>query len=157
MPAASDPTASRRVDFYVLDSREPRERLRLACRLCEKAFAAGQRVLVWVADAAALASVDELLWTFADRSFVPHEPYQHDSQWQDSAVLLSCEAQPAQAVEVLLNLTDTVPRCADQAQRIIEVIDAEPERRASARQRFRDYRERGLNPQTHHIAADETG
>ncbi len=39
-------------------------RCKLACRLAEKAYLAGERVLVWLDDAAAqLGSFDELLWT----------------------------------------------------------------------------------------------
>jgi len=36
-----------------------------------------------------LSTFDDLLWTFADRSFVPHEPYREAAQWQEVPVLLS--------------------------------------------------------------------
>lgn len=148
--------ATQRVDFYVLPGDEASERARLACRLAEKAYLAGQRMFVWLQDPAQLASFDELLWSFSDRSFVPHEPYSDARQWQDSAVLLSCQALPAQRYDVLLNLGgEAPPAAAAQAARIIELIDAEPARRQAGRERFRRYRELGLNPQTHHIAADE--
>ena len=82
------------MDFYVLPGSEARARLKFACRIAEKAYLAGQRVFVWLEDAAELRSFDELLWTFADRSFVPHEIYGDARQWQDTPVLLGWETQP---------------------------------------------------------------
>src|SRR5579862_6374116 len=110
MPTPSETTASS-VDFYVLASTDSTERLRLACRLAEKAYLSCPRVLVWSDDAAELASFDDLLWTFADRSFVPHEPYLRAEQWQEVPVLLSGPTQepPASSFEVLVNLGRTVP------------------------------------------------
>ena len=39
-----------RVDFYVTESTAPRDRLRTACRVVEKAYLAGNTVLVWHTD-----------------------------------------------------------------------------------------------------------
>jgi DNA polymerase-3 subunit chi len=150
------PAAAPRVDFYVLAGSEARTRLKLACRIAEKAYLADQRVFVWLNDAAELQSFDELLWTFADRSFVPHEIYSDAEQWQHTPVLLGCEAQPQQPFDVLLNLGTEVPAAAARAGRIAEIVDAEEPRRRAGRNRFRHYRELGLAPETHNIAAEET-
>jgi len=150
------PAAAPRVDFYVLAGSEARTRLKLACRIAEKAYLADQRVFVWLDDPAELRSFDDLLWTFADRSFVPHEIYSDPQQWQDTPVLLGCEAQPQQPFDVLLNLGSEVPAAAARAGRIAEIVDAEEPRRRAGRNRFRHYRELGLAPETHNIAAEET-
>ena len=158
--AGPEGAVTQHVDFYVLDSAEPRARLLLGCRLVEKAYLAGQRVFVWLEDAAALADFDELLWTFSDRSFVPHEGAgaQEPPQWQQCPVQLGCQSAPASGYDLLLNLGGEAPAASlEQAPRIIEILDAEPARRQAARERYRRYRERGVNPQTHHIAADESG
>lgn len=149
------PTAPR-VEFYVLPGSEARSRLKFACRIAEKAYLSEQRVFVWLDDAAELQSFDELLWTFADRSFVPHELYRDPQQWQDTPVLLGCEAQPQQPFDVLVNLGSQVPAAAAHAGRIAEIVDAEEPRRRAGRVRFRHYRELGLAPETHTIAAEET-
>ncbi|HTW74296.1 MAG TPA: DNA polymerase III subunit chi [Steroidobacteraceae bacterium] len=146
---------AQRVDFYVLAEQDERARLRLACRLAEKAYLAGQRVFVRVQDATELAGFDELLWSFADRSFVPHEAYLDARQWQDSAVLLGCRDAPDADYDVLLNLAEDAPAQPARAARIIEIVDADDARRLAGRARFRTYRDRGLNPQTHHIAAGQ--
>jgi DNA polymerase-3 subunit chi len=149
------PAGSQRVDFYVLPGSDSRARLKLACRLAEKAYLAQQRVLVWAQNAEELASLDELLWTFTDRSFVPHEHYEDPQQWRETAVLLACPPQPAMASDVLLNLASVVPEAAAQATRILEIIDSEPARLQAGRERFRLYRDRGLSPQTHRLSTDE--
>jgi DNA polymerase-3 subunit chi len=152
VPAAATP----RVDFYVLPGTEARARLKFACRIAEKAYLADQRVFVWLEDAAEMQSFDELLWTFADRSFVPHEIYSDAQQWLHTPVLLGCGAQPQQPFDVLLNLGSEVPAAASHAGRIAEIVDAEEPRRRAGRDRFRHYRDRGLAPETHNIATEET-
>jgi DNA polymerase III subunit chi len=150
------PPAAARVDFYVLPGSDARARLKFACRIAEKAYLADQRVFVWLEDAAELQSFDDLLWTFADRSFVPHEIYADARQWQDTPVLLGWQTQPQQAFDMLLNLGSEVPAAAAHAARIAEIVDAEEPRRRAGRQRFRQYRESGLAPETHTIAAIDT-
>jgi DNA polymerase-3 subunit chi len=143
------------VDFYVLPGSEPRARLKFACRIAEQAFLDNLRVFVWLDDATELRSFDELLWTFADRSFVPHEIYSDAAQWQDTPVLLGCEAQPQLGFDLLLNLGSEVPAAATGAARIAEIVDAQEPQRRAGRNRFRHYRDLGLAPETHNIAAEE--
>lgn len=144
-------TPVERADFYVLEGSDARERLRFACRVVDKAFAAEQRVLVWLDDAAALQAFDDLLWTFAQDSFIPHEPLGPDSIWEDSPVLLSCGAAPPAGVDILINLSGAVPPTAAGATRVIEIIDADPARRQAGRARFKQYRALGVEPATHNI------
>ena len=150
------PSASQRVDFYVLSGTEERPRLKVACRIAERAYLAGERVFVWLEGAHTLERFDELLWTFADRSFVPHEIFQNEAQWQDTPVLVSCDGQPQQPYGVLINLGSTVPASAAHAASIAEVIDAQEDRRQAGRARFRQYRDRGIAPATHNLAAEDS-
>ena len=140
---------AQQVDFYVLGEASDAARLRLACRLVEQAYLAGQRVLAWTDDRAARDGFDALLWTFGDGAFVPHEPLAPDC---DAPVQLAdAPGLPATAgrFDVLLNLRDTPVPGDINVPRIIEVLDGDAQRRQSGRERFRAYRERGLAP-THH-------
>ena len=150
MPAASAP----KVDFYVLAGSESRARLKFACRLAEQAYLEQQRVFVWLDDAADLQSFDELLWTFADRSFVPHEVFSDAAQWHETPVLLGWQLQPQQPYDLLLNLGSKVPAAAAHAARIAEIVDAEEPRRRAGRDRFRHYRDQGVAPDTHTVTAE---
>lgn len=142
-----------RVDFYILEGQDERERLRFACRVIDKAFQAEHRVLVWCHDEAQLQAIDELLWSFAQDSFIPHEPAGPGADWEETPVLLSCGVAAPSAPDVLVNLADTVPEAAAGCERILEIIDAEPGRRQSGRARFKQYRDRGIEPATHNISA----
>ena len=140
---------AQQVDFYVLGEASDAARLRLACRLVEQAYLAGERVLAWTGDRTARDGFDALLWTFGDRAFVPHEPLAADCeapvQLVDEPVLPAIAGR----FDVLLNLREA-PVPGDVAvPRILEVLDGDAQRRQSGRERFRAYRDRGLAP-THH-------
>jgi len=138
-----------RADFYVLEGSDARARWKFACQEIEKAFLADARVLVWFDDEAEVAQFDDLLWTFADRSFVPHEPAGPQSDWEQSPVLLSASLLPEPAPQVIVNLSRTLPPGIAAAERVVEIIDADAARRLAGRERFRQYRALGLEPATH--------
>ena len=66
-------TSELRVDFYILEEASGKARLSLACKLAEKAYLAAQSVLIWHTDLDEIRTLDEMLWTFRDGSFVPHD------------------------------------------------------------------------------------
>jgi DNA polymerase-3 subunit chi len=148
-----------RIDFYVLAAASDEARWRLACRLVERAYAAGERVLAWTESAADLERFDTLLWTFGDGSFVPHERLDAAAaDTGDAPVLLSdAGALPAaaQRCTVLVNLRSMAAPELPASLRLIEVIDGDATRRQQGRDRFRAYRERGLAP-THHSLDNES-
>jgi DNA polymerase III subunit chi len=141
------------VTFYVIEDSSSGARLQLACRLTEKAYRAGQAVLVWHSDARELAQLDELLWTFGDdRNFLPHELLgTAGSTAPEAPVLLSAASVPEGPLGILLNLASEVPPCAERAARVLEIIDGDAERRAAGRARFKAYRERGWQPVSHQL------
>ena len=142
-----------RADFYVLEGSDSRQRWRFACLEIEKAFLAEERVLVWLDNEAEVASFDDLLWTFADRSFIPHEAIGPDSDWEETPVLLSAARQPPTAAQVIVNLAATTPPGLEGATRIVEIIDADAARRQAGRERFKQYRALGIEPATHKSGA----
>jgi DNA polymerase-3 subunit chi len=146
-------TDGTRVDFYVTESTAPRDRLRTACRVVEKAYLAGHTVLVWHTDVEELREFDELLWTFGDGSFVPHEAI--TASWFATApVLLTSSPTPSSSFDVLVNLAPDVPACVSAAGRVAEFIDGDAERRQAGRARFRAYKDRGWTPTTHNLRSD---
>ena len=144
------------VEFYLLPGTDERARFKLACRLTERAYLAGQRVFVAFTDPAQMQTFDEMLWTFADRSFVPHDAYREESQWQETPVLLGCVTQPQQSFDLLVNLSEEIPPAYPLARCVTEIIDGDEPRRRAGRQRYRRYREQGLTPKTHNIPAEQS-
>ena len=83
------------VDFYHL-ARSPIERVLPS--ICERVVAGGERLLI-VARDDLLASLDELLWTYAPTSFLPHGRSEAERQ----PILLSPEtAAPNGATNIAL-------------------------------------------------------
>ncbi len=147
------------IRFYTLKAQGGTARLRHACQLAEQAFLAGERVLVWLDDAAQLQQFDQLLWTFGDGAFVPHErlaanpdsgevPVQmHDGETLEARILDA-------GFGTLLNLHTAPAAEALRFDRVIEVIDADPATRDAGRARFRFYREAGASPEHVEVTAN---
>jgi DNA polymerase-3 subunit chi len=64
-----------RIDFYVLPDHQEKGRSLLACRLADKAYSLGHTVYLFASSEARAAALDDLLWTFRQDSFIPHERY----------------------------------------------------------------------------------
>ena len=136
------------VDFYIVSSSEERRRLETVCRLADKARRLGHRVFIHTESGAQASEVDQLLWTFREDSFVPHA-LAVDSDHEADPILIGNGAEPEGQVDVLINLTRDVPLCAERCERIAEVVGGAESSRAAGRQRFRSYRERGHELNSH--------
>jgi DNA polymerase III subunit chi len=152
--AADAQTQGTQVDFYVLESAAPAARLGLACRLAEKAYLGGLSTVVWVSDTREQQALDELLWTFMDGSFVPHDLPATDGSWPDSPVVLSAGIAPGGHVDVLINLTAQLPACLGMTRRVAEIVDGDDARRRAGRVRFKAYRDLGMQPATHNLRSE---
>jgi len=144
-----------RVDFYILDEASATARLKLACRLAEKAYLAQQSALVWHTDPHELQAFDEMLWTFMEGSFVPHDLLSPNASANEAPVMLSAGTPPTASFDVVINLSPEIPPCLSQAQRIAEIVDGDDSRRRAGRTRFKAYRELGVQPASHNIRADQ--
>jgi DNA polymerase III subunit chi len=141
-----------RVDFYVLHSTVAKQRWIFACRLTEKAYLKNLRVLILSESAADAKAVDELLWTFSDRSFVPHQLCQDEQSIEtDTPVRVTSALEGAGAADLLVNLSDRLPAGWERFARIAEIVDADPERRRLGRERFKSYRELKVALETHQL------
>jgi DNA polymerase III subunit chi len=143
-----------RVDFYVLKSATARQRWSFACRLTEKAYLKDLKIVIVSDTLADAQALDELLWTFNDRSFIPHKVCL-DEQSVDSATAVHLTVETTiSAADLLVNLAQRLPPQFERYSRIAEIIDADEERRRLGRERFKAYRDLKLPLETHQI--DET-
>ena len=139
------------VDFYILPGPSGENRLHFACRLTEKAYGQGRRVYLNTDSEGETQHLDRLLWTFRDRSFVPHGALgQADASL--TPVLLGCRRDPEGEDDVLINLTTEVPSFFSRFGRLAEIVDSDPERRRAGRERYRFYRDRGYPLNLHELA-----
>lgn len=143
-----------KVDFYVSKDNAPQFALRTACRIAEKAFTAGHRIHIHMQDESECEKLDAMLWTFRDRSFIPHEI--SPVPIEDCPVTISAEKSPDMTSghsDMLLNTSLELPENFKQFQRIAEIIDSKPESIHAGRERYRFYRENGLDPQHHEVSS----
>ena len=152
-PASSTAEQTLRVDFYVIEGTGNAARLRVACRLAEKAYLASQRALIWHTDRAELEMLDELLWTFADGSFVPHD-WLTPNAAAEAPVLLSAASPPVEPFDFVVNLAAERPPFLQLTRRVAEIVDGDEERRRAGRARFKAYRELGAEPVTHTLRGE---
>jgi DNA polymerase-3 subunit chi len=143
-----------RVDFYVLKTSTAKERWTFACRLTEKAYLRDLKVVLVSETADDARVIDELLWTFNERSFVPHDILRDQPSFDASTpVRLTSDLDAVEAADLLVNLSGSLPARLERFSRIAEIIDADDERRRLGRERFKAYRELKLPVETHQLEA----
>jgi len=144
--------AGPRITFYIVPDGDERTRRSYACRLVEKAYLQDHQVVVRLGSGEDLADFDELLWRFSDRSFVPHE-VAGGGATAAAPVLLTAGDDPSGTADVLVNLADDAPPWFSRYARVVELVGGEDTSRQAGRERFRFYREQGLEPETHNLGA----
>lgn len=137
------------VDFYILANAAAGNRKVVACRLADKAYRGGHRVYVHTNSEDEAGELDELLWTFQAGSFVPHARYPVEQA--PPPVLIGHLEEPAVEPDVLINLSDALPRFFARFARVLEIVAPGDGPREQARERFRFYRERGYPLATHEL------
>ncbi len=131
--------------FYVLQSTEQSVET-LACRLCRRvAITAKQPLFVRFSRQQDLEQFDQWLWSFEPDSFVPHA-----IDDLHAPICLGLLTPPTGFSGCCLNLADDAVDIS-AFERVLEIIGTDEHAKLRGRQRFRDYRQAGSSPQTHHI------
>ena len=137
-----------RVDFYLLSNAEPSAFGLFACRLIEKAYQRGHRIYIHCKNQADAEQLDELLWTYRDDSFVPHN-LQGEGPEPPPPVQIGFDKEPRGYSDILINMADPVPLFFTRFKRVIELVAADEEAKALSRIHYRDYRTKGCDLHTH--------
>jgi DNA polymerase-3 subunit chi len=139
-----------RVDFYLLKSDQQDARWLLACRLLEKAYAQGHRVFVLCSNKQDAEFLDELLWTFKEDSFIPHNLL-GEGPTTPPPIQIAYESQSRGFNDILLNLSATVPDFYPKFKRVIEIVSNLEADKEISRAHYRDYKAKGCMLHTHQI------
>ena len=141
-----------KVDFYVMENMGRMQALRELCLLLETPYDAGQSVYIHTAGKDDAEQLDKLLWTYRDDSFLAHQIKEPGSD-NTAPILIGMDDTPSQTPSkiesVLVNLTTQIPAFYKQFGRVIEIVFGDPAGQQSARDRFRQYREKGCELNTH--------
>ncbi len=137
------------VDFYIL-KQSSGDKLKLTCRLVEKAWKSGHRVCINTDSVQQANQLDELLWTFSEQSFVPHDLADAENAGL-SPVTIFTDLQDTDEHDVLINLGQEIPKCFSQFDRLLEPLDQQPDNLDNGRKRYRYYRDCGYEINNHEI------
>ncbi|NIL93385.1 MAG: DNA polymerase III subunit chi [Woeseiaceae bacterium] len=140
-----------RIDFYILNQAGQHSRQTFACRLAEKVYRLDQRVHIHTRSRDDADRLDELLWTFRDGSFVPHERLSHSSARSESPVTIGCDDEPVEPCDLLINLCDEIPPFAESFPRVAELVTSDEDCKQMSRRRFAAYRDKGHTLETHNV------
>ncbi|MHB8764666.1 MAG: DNA polymerase III subunit chi [Deferrisomatales bacterium] len=135
-----------RVEFYELKGTGWEAGL---CERVEALAAEGGRVYLWAAAEADARRLDDLLWTFRDDSFVPHDLWEGGAAL-DSPVAVGWARGNPNAADCLVLARDAHPDDLRGFSRAVDFAPVDdPGRIEAARARFRAYRAAGLQVAFH--------
>lgn len=140
-----------KVDFYLLAQAGQDVRETMACKLIEKIYQLNHKVYIHTDSEQDAARIDSLLWTMKPGNFIPHEIASNKNNPQTPILIgHSDNAPPIQ--DVLVNLTHAVPLFFSQFERVAEFVDADDANKTLGRKRFKFYKDRGYQLDTHDLA-----
>lgn len=141
-----------KIDFYVLATEDFDAILRFTCRLVGKARQQDNKVFINLPDPALAQTLDDLLWTFDQNSFIAHDRLPNsDKRHPTASTVISSGVEPIHDYDLIINLSDKTPLFFSRFKRMVEVINNAPNSVEAGRLKFRFYRDRGYPLETHKI------
>jgi DNA polymerase-3 subunit chi len=138
------------IDFYTHVS----DRHQVVTRLVAKAFAQHGHVRVLTENAAATDALERLLWTQPALSFLPHCRV-GDRLAAETPIWVDDVLEHPGPARVLINLHAAPPPFFARFERLAEIVGIDDADTASARMRYRYYRERGYELRSHRLGEAE--
>ncbi|MGE8685394.1 MAG: DNA polymerase III subunit chi [Acinetobacter sp.] len=133
-----------KVSFYLFE-KSPERQVESACRLCRKILRQPERIWLYCADAALQQQLDERLWSFDATGFIPHGIDQNDATVCISAQL------PEQSDWIVFNFNQAALDQYANFRHIIEIIENNEAAKIIGREKYKQYRRLGIQPQTHKL------
>ncbi|BFM12535.1 DNA polymerase III subunit chi [Simiduia litorea] len=143
-----------KIDFLSSQETDTEARLRLVCRVAQKALRNGEDVFIACTNAEQATQLDALLWSFEPESFIPHANFTATpatSSDAEAPVLLSHGEDCGDHHGVLINLRSPAPAFFSRFERLFELIVQTPEVLADTRANWSYYKSRGYPLDLKHI------
>lgn len=142
-----------RIDFYIIENGSEQATETFICRLTEKAWSQKNTVYIHTMNEQHATKYNELLWTFTEDSFVPHQLVASENS--EKNVLIGHQSttdMPTTHHDVLINLNYETPSFFSQFERVAEIITTDETSRIKGRERYQFYRDRGYALETHKMS-----
>ena len=141
-----------RIDFYIIEDGSEEATETFICRLTEKAWSQNNAVYMHTLDEQQATKYDELLWTFNEESFVPHQLAATENNEKTVLIGYKTTAETPSHHDVLINLNYESPSFFSQFERVAEIITTDETSRIKGRERYQFYRDRGYALETHKMS-----
>lgn len=143
--------ANPKIDFYLAENPQAMSHWQVACRLLGKIYQQQHQAYVLCKDQASAEHLDELLWTFRDDSFIPHNLI-GEGPSQPPPIQLGWQPPPQHHRDILLLVATPLPEQYTRFKRALVVISDDPEERDAARGLYRELQQQGLELAFHKLA-----
>ncbi|MDD7805218.1 MAG: DNA polymerase III subunit chi [Endozoicomonas sp. (ex Botrylloides leachii)] len=137
-----------KIIFYILKSGGSSVEY-IACRLVAKAWREGHAVQIYTPSIEISQQLDTLLWSWQEDSFIPHAIITDQTSAQLPPVIISSEPPDKRLDSILINMTPATIANVMHCRHICEIVTEEAEGRALSRAKFRNYRQKGIQPTTY--------
>lgn len=137
-----------RVGFYVVQAASASDRLHVAARLADKAFAQGHRIYINAVDRPQADALDQLLWTFRPASFLPHGLAGDE---QSEQIAIGWGQDPGHHNDLLINLQLDIPAFFSRFKRVAEVVTQDEGSLSALRKSWVFYKDRGYQLEKHDL------
>jgi DNA polymerase-3 subunit chi len=134
-----------KVDFYILEGSKQRAML-FVCELTQTYFQEKKPIYIYTDSQNTAELLDNLLWTYRDDSFLPHGM---DEDNRSLPIRIGYGDIAAHHHGLLINLHPEIPPQFQQFNHIIEIVFSDPLVQQLARNRYKQYREKGIELTTH--------
>ena len=125
----------KKVDFYIYEISDYQLYQKLVCSVIEETYNTNSNVLLLCEDEESCESFDQLLWTFKDIAFIPHERTKKNRITTQRIDLATTDQSL-----ILMNLSYLFPDSFETHSQIIEMSGYDESSRQKARQNFKKYR-----------------
>lgn len=137
--------------YYILPDDTEHKRYLFACKLVEKAYRMKQFCYIYTDGFDQSRKIDDMLWVFRAGSFIPHQLYDDKSPNFEQMVLIGSVSPPQKWRKLIVNLSSRIPEFSPVNERIVEIVNNNPQIKQAGRVRYKQYDQAGFNLSTHHI------
>lgn len=136
-----------RVDFHIVKKNRAQALYYLA-QLIETIYHEDKKIMIATENEQVSNELDELLWSYLDDSFLPHEIMKTNEPVIAPIQISDTQLAP---YDVLVNLRSTIPASLADSTKIIEIVYQDKVATDLSRQKYRQYQNRACQLQTFHI------
>ncbi len=143
-----------RIDFYILGHTEQynQNRHAFAVKICEKAIARRNKIVIQTQSKEDSLTLSAQLWEQKAESFLAHDIMNTLQPTPDtSPIIIGDDITSAPHHDILINLTSQRTPHFSHYNRLIEIVDQQPQNLKASRENFSFFKQRGYDIQVHKL------